>query len=328
LLEFHVYLKKSILEFERKLRFLNSNNPLLIKHLGLEKKSIISGNKKKTPSILQAVQAQLAYQLVFSNIQQKLGGKLRFAVSGGAPLDPEIADFFASCGIPILEGYGLTESTAPIFINTLFENKNGYVGKAIGDVEIRFAEDNEILIRSKKIMKSYYKNEQATEKVMIDDGFFRTGDIGELSEDGFLKITDRKKDLIKTAGGKFIAPQKLQNLFATDPLVDHIHIHGDKKKYVVALITLNKDRLLQLAKKHHISSNDFSQLTRSGTIHTEVRKVVAKVNSGLGSFESIKQFKILDHEFTIEDGQLTPSLKMKRKKIDERYNSEIDALYS
>jgi len=284
--------------------------------------------QKKTPSLLLAMKSQLAHQLVFSNIQRKLGGNLRFAISGGAPLDPDIADVFSACGIQILEGYGLTESTAPIFINTLFENKNGYVGKAIGDVEIRFDDDGEILIRSKKIMKSYYKNEAATQEVMTEDGFFRTGDIGELNEDGFLKITDRKKDLIKTAGGKFIAPQKLQNLFATDPLVDHIHIHGDKKKYVVALITLEKSRVLKLAEKHQISSTDFSQLTRSGTIHSEVRNVVARINSGLASFETIKQFKILDHEFTIKDGQLTPSLKMKRKVIDTLYTKELSDLYN
>ncbi len=283
--------------------------------------------KKKSPSFLQAMEAQLAYQLVYSKIQDKLGGNLRFAISGGAPLDPEIADVFAACDIPILEGYGLTETTGPIFINTLFENRSGCVGKAIGDVQLKFADDGEILVKSKKVMPSYYKNEEATEAVFDDEGFFKTGDIGELDEDNFLKITDRKKDLIKTAGGKFIAPQKLQNLFATDPLISHVHIHGDKKKYVVALVTLDKDQVLQLKRKHKMSSSDFSQLTKSERIKGEVRKSIARINADLASFETIKRFEILDHEFTIEDGQLTPSLKMKRKVIDDRYHAQISALY-
>ncbi len=301
---------------------------------GLFQRAISIGKKiselkrqKKSPSLLQALEAQIAYQLVYSKIQGKLGGNIRFAISGGAPLDPEIADVFSACDIPVLEGYGLTETTGPIFVNTLFENKSGCVGKAVGDVQVKFAEDGEILVKSDKVMSAYYKNEQATKDVFDDQGFFKTGDIGQLDDDGFLKITDRKKDLIKTAGGKFVAPQKLQNLFATDPLIDHIHIHGDKEKYVVALVTLNRDQLFQLKKKYKLSSDDYSQLTQSDRIQGEVRKVIAQVNAGLASFETIKRFEILDHEFSIEDGHLTPSLKMKRKVIDERYKDLIAGLY-
>lgn len=284
-------------------------------------------NQKKSPSLLMALEAQLAYQLVFSKIQQRLGGNLRFAISGGAPLNPDIAHIFASCNIPILEGYGLTETTGPIFINTLFEKRNGTVGKAIGDVDIQFADDKEILIKSKKVMRSYYKNEEATQEAFTEAGYFKTGDIGELSADGFLKITDRKKDLIKTAGGKFIAPQKLQNMFAKNPLISHIHIHGDKKKYVVALITLDAEALMKIKKDNKISSSDYSQLSRSSIVQSQVKKAVADVNAELASYETIKRFCILDHDFSIAGGELTPSLKMKRKAIDKKYEEQLNALY-
>ena len=282
---------------------------------------------KKSPSFFQALKSQFAHQLVFSEIHSKMGGRLRFAISGGAPLDSEIADFFAACGLPVLEGYGLTETTGPIFVNTLFENMNGSVGKAIGDVKIKLAQDGEILVSSKKVMPCYFENEQATKDAMTEDGFFRTGDIGKLTDGGFLKITDRKKDLIKTAGGKFVAPQKLEKRFSKNPLIDHIHIHGDRKKYIVALITLNRDKVFQLKEEHKISSSDFSQLTRSELIQTEVRKAVAQVNADLASHETIKRYHILDHNFSIEEGQLTPSLKMKRKVIDKQYQKQIDSLY-
>lgn len=300
---------------------------LFKKAMKIGMKSVDLREQKKSPSLLQAFKAQMAHQMVFSGIHNRLGGNLRFAVSGGAPLDPSIADFFAACGIPVLEGYGLTETTGPIFVNTLFENRNGTVGKAVGDVKLRLDEDGEILIKSDKVMAGYFKNQQATREVITEDGYFRTGDIGELSEEGFLKITDRKKDLIKTAGGKFVAPQKLQQQFTTNPLINHIHIHGDKKKYIVALITLDKDLVFKIKKDHGISSSDYSQLTRSELIQSEVRQVVAQVNSHLASYETIKRFDILDHDFTIEEGQLTPSLKMKRKVIDEQYKKKIDALY-
>jgi long-chain acyl-CoA synthetase len=283
--------------------------------------------KKKTPSFLQAIKSQLAYQMVFSQIQEKLGGRLRFAVSGGAPLDKEIADFFSNCGISILEGYGLTESTGPIFVNTLFQHKNGCVGRAIGDVEVKFDTDGEILIKSKKIMTGYYNNEEETKKVFTEDGYFRTGDIGALDSEGFLEITDRKKDLIKTAGGKFIAPQKIQSLFTQNPLIGHVHIHGDKQKYVVALLTLEKDELYNLRKDHHIANENFAELSQHEKIQKLVRNAVSQANSKLASFETIKRYKVLDHEFTIEKGHLTPSLKMKRQKIDQMYNDDLKELY-
>lgn len=282
---------------------------------------------RKSPSWSLALKYQIARKVVFRTIHEKLGGNLRFTVSGGAPLDPEIGNFFESCGLPILEGYGLTESTAPIFINTMFESKPGTVGKAIGEVRAKLDDDGEILIKSKKIMKEYYRNPEATQKAFTEDGYFRTGDIGEIDSQGFLKITDRKKDLIKTAGGKFIAPQKLQNLFATAPLIDHIHVHGDKKKYVVALVTLAKDHVLTLKKQYQLKESSFEKLVFDPTVENSVRSCIAEVNQKLASYETIKRYKVLDHEFSIEGGQLTPSLKMKRKRIDELYKSDLDSLY-
>ena len=218
--------------------------------------------------------------------------------------------------------------TLPHSNTSLFANKIGAVGKAIGDVQVRFDSDKEILVKSDKVFSHYFENQESTEKVFTEDGYFRTGDIGELDEQGYLKITDRKKDLIKTAGGKFVAPQKIQNLFATEPLVGHIHVHGDKEKYIVALLTLEKDQVLKLKNKFEIGSTDYKEILENNKIKAEIRQCVAKVNSQLASFETIKRFQVLDHEFTIEDGQLTPSLKMKRKIIDEMYSKEIKALYN
>ncbi len=288
---------------------------------------LASRKEKQTPSLGLAMGSVLAHQLVFKNIQQKLGGRLRFAVSGGAPLDPQIAHFFEKCGISILEGYGLTETTGPVCVNTLFETKPGTVGKSIGEVQIRFADDGEILVKSKKVMKSYYLDDESTQAAFDEDGYFKTGDIGELDEEGFLKITDRKKDLIKTAGGKFVAPQKIQNLFATQPLISHAHIHGDKKKYIIALLTLDKDQVAKFKEANGIVTSDFSEGLESKKLFEEVRQIVAEINKKLASFETIKNFKILDKDFTIESGELTPSLKMKRKVIDKNHQSTIEDLY-
>ncbi len=284
--------------------------------------------QKSTPPMTLGLRSLLAHNLVFKNIQQKLGGRLRFAVSGGAPLDPQISHFFEKCGVSILEGYGLTETTGPIFVNTLFEMKSGTVGQAIGDVKVKFAEDGEILIKSDKVMKSYYLNDEATREVFDEEGYFKTGDIGELDSNGYLKITDRKKDLIKTAGGKFVAPQKIQNLFATQPLISHVHVHGDKKKFIVALLTLDEQEVLKFKEAHQLSASTFALMLESKKLNEEVRRVVAEINKNLASFETIKNFKILDKDFTIEGGELTPSLKMKRKVIDQKFQGLIDELYS
>lgn len=284
--------------------------------------------QKENIPVKLLLEYKLAHKLIFSKLAAKLGGKVRFAVSGGAPLNGDIAEFFHAAGLLILEGYGLTETCAAISLNTAVDYKFGSVGKPLGDdTDIKIDEDGEILVKSDKVMKEYYNNPEATKDVFTEDGYFRTGDVGKIDENGFLLITDRKKDLIKTAGGKYIAPQKLEKLLKLSKYISNVLIHGDKKKYVVALITLDPDTVSDFAKQKNISYNNFAELTDKNEVYQIIRDVVADVNSQLASYESIKAFHVLDHDFTIEDGQLTPSMKVKRKLCDKRYEKEISDLY-
>ena len=275
--------------------------------------------------LLMVPKYELADRLILSQVRNAFGGRLRFAICGGAPMNQEIARFFHACGILVLEGYGLTETTGAVCVNTPHDYKFGTVGKPIGDVQIKFAEDGEILLKSQKVMREYVGDEEATKKALVD-GWFHTGDIGEL-EGGKLKITDRKKDLIKTAGGKYVAPQKLEGLLRTHSLISNAHIHGDQRKYIVALLTLDKAALEQLADAKDLKTEEDAELLEHPVILQIVREIVAEANSQLASYESIKRFKILSREFTIESGELTPSLKVKRKVVDQRYKNELDELY-
>ncbi len=269
---------------------------------------------------------QLADVLLFRKLREGLGGRLRFVVSGGAALEPKLAEFFHKAGLLILEGYGLTETTAAITCNTPGSYQFGTVGRPMTDVEIKIAADGEILVKSDKVMKGYYKDEASTEQV-IQNGYFHTGDVGEFTKDGFLRITDRKKDLIKTSGGKYVAPQKLEGLLKTVPLISHALIHGDRRKYVVALITLNEPYAKTLAKENGWTYRDLKALSQLPEIRENVRKAVAQVNTQLASYETIKNFAILPEDFTIERGELTPSLKIKRRVCDERYKDVLEGLY-
>lgn len=271
-------------------------------------------------------QYQLAKKLVFSKLIEKLGGKMRFAVSGGAPLSKEIGEFFHAADFLILEGYGLTETTAAVTLNTPLEYEFGTVGKPFGDVEIEFAEDGEILVKSNKVMKEYYKKPEATAEV-FQGGYFATGDIGELTEKGFVKITDRKKDLIKTAGGKYVAPQKLEGLLKLNKYVSQVLIHGDKRKYIVALVTLDQPSVESFALENQISFQDVSSLAQNPKVQQLIRDAIAETNTHLSSYETIKNFHVLGHDFTQEAGELTPSLKVKRKYCDQKYKEIIDGLY-
>lgn len=282
---------------------------------------------KKIPPLQVLLEYQAAKRLVFDKLMKKLGGKLRFAVSGGAPLSSEISKFFHASNLLILEGYGLTETTAAVFVNTPFEYRFGTVGKPVGDVQTKIAPDGEICVKSKKIMRSYYNNEAATKDVFDDEGFFKTGDIGELDSEGFLKITDRKKDLIKTAGGKYVAPQKLENLLKLDKNISNVLIHGDQKKYIVSLITLNPETMKSFAQDNQIIYKEISELSKHPKVKDLIRNAVAQTNSQLASYETIKNFAILPNDFTVESGELTPSLKVKRKILDKKYESQIKALY-
>lgn len=279
--------------------------------LAVGKRVSAAVQEKRPLGLLLTLEFEIAKKLVFDKINQQFGGRLRFAVSGGAPLSAEISRFFHGIGLLICEGYGLTETTAGVCFNTPLHYKFGTVGKPLADVQVKIAPDGEILIKSKKVMREYYKNPEATKEVFTD-GFFHTGDIGHLDKDGYLLITDRKKDLIKTAGGKYVAPQKLENLLKQNPNISNVLIHGDQKKYIIALLTVAP----------HLK--DKAKETETYNI---IRDAVADANTQLASFESIKKFAILPNEFTVESGELTPSLKVKRKFCDQKFKDVIDQLY-
>jgi long-chain acyl-CoA synthetase len=270
---------------------------------------------------------EIAKRTVLNKITEAFGGRLRFAVSGGAPLAKEISSFFHACDILVLEGYGLTETTGAITVNSHFDYKFGSVGKPFGDVQIKIAEDGEILVHSKKVSKGYFKDPQGSSEMFSEDGWLKTGDIGEILSSGDLKITDRKKDLIKTAGGKYVAPQKLENLLKIHPVIAEVIIHGDKKKYIVALITLNKERVFTYAKEKNLTYSDYATLLRHPHIQGWIRSIVAETNKQLGSFEMIKRFSLLPNEFSVQNGELTPSLKIKRKLLEKRFHDQLSALY-
>jgi long-chain acyl-CoA synthetase len=282
---------------------------------------------EKNPVPLElSVRYGLAKKLVFDKISSRLGGQLRFAVCGGAPLNRDIAEFFHAANILVLEGYGLTETTGAVAVNTPFDYRFGTVGKAMGEVKLKIADDGEILVQSRKVMREYWQNPEATANAIVN-GWFHTGDIGEISPEGYLRVTDRKKDLLKTAGGKYVAPQKLEGLLKTNPYISQVHIYGDQKKYVVALLTLNLDAIRQYAEDNSMTVKDEKSLTQNAKIKELIRGAIAEANSHLASFESIKNFAILPTEFTVQSGELTPSLKVKRKVVDERYRDILEKLY-
>lgn len=288
----------------------------------------VSSYKVKRESIPLAVmlQYQIANKAVLHKIREALGGRIRFVVSGGAPLAKEVAEFFHAADVLILEGYGLTETTGAVCVNTPFDYKFGTVGKPLADVKIKIAEDGEILLKSDKVMKEYYQQPQETEK-SFPDGWFATGDIGELLPSGHLRITDRKKDLIKTAGGKYVAPQKLEKILKIHPFISNILIHGDQKKYIVALLTLDAGWIKNWAQEQKITVVDDAAFAAHPKVQELVRKAIAQVNSELASFETIKNFAIIPQDFTVEAGDLTPSLKVRRKFLDQKHKALIDSLY-
>jgi long-chain acyl-CoA synthetase len=270
---------------------------------------------------------KIADQLVFSKIRTKFGGRVRMTVSGGAPLSAELCEFFHAAGIKVVEGYGLTETTAAISVNRPDDFSFGTVGKPLGNTEFRFAEDGEIQTRGDMVFREYFKNPTATAEVFTDDGWFCTGDIGEITQRGFLKITDRKKELIKTSGGKYIAPQKLENLLKGVRFISQAMIYGDREKYIVALITLNEAEIQKWAASQGISFTNFEDLTKEAKVLDLVQKEINGVNTHLAHFETIKKFRILPKDLSIEAGELTPSLKLKRKVCTERYKDYIQSLY-
>ncbi len=269
----------------------------------------------------------LAERLVFRKVRERMGGRLRFCISGGAPLSPEIAEFLHALGVLVLEGYGMTENSTVTAVNRLDRYKFGTVGKALPGTEIRIAPDGEILIRGGHILKEYYRDPEATREAVDADGWLHSGDIGVLDDEGFLRITDRKKDIIVTSGGKNVAPQNVENLLKNDKFVSQAFVYGDRRKYLTALLTLAPDEVAKWAAQNGIAETDPAALARNPRVQGMMRARVDEINEKLASFEQVKKFAILPSDFTQETGELTPTLKVKRKVVIQKYGRILDALY-
>jgi long-chain acyl-CoA synthetase len=271
----------------------------------------------------------LGRKLVFPKLthalNERFGGRMRFFVSGGAPLAPKIAWFFDTLGFTILEGYGLSESSAGTFVNRPGQNRIGTVGPPVPGTEVRIAEDGEILIKGPGVMKGYFNNPAATAEV-LRDGWLYTGDIGHLDEAGHLVITDRKKDIIVTAGGKNVAPQNLENELKTDPLISQVMVHGDRRKFLSALVTLNEENARKWAADSGIPAD--AALHEHPALTARIQRAIDALNAKQASYATIKRFAIIKGDFTQETGELTPTLKVKRKVVTQKYRSVLDGFYT
>jgi long-chain acyl-CoA synthetase len=283
----------------------------------------------KEPGGLLALQLRLAERLVFSKIKATFGGRVRYFISGSAPLSSEIAEFFHACGVLILEGYGLTETSAASFVNRPNHFAFGTVGLALAGTEVKLApEDGEILIKSPAVMQGYHNLPDQTAEAMTPDGWLRTGDIGELTAEGFLRITDRKKDLIKTSGGKYIAPQAIEGkLKAHCPYISQVIIHGDKRNFVTALVTLDEEATMQWAKGHGMNGKRYDEVVKTEEARQLLTPYFNEVNQSLAKYETVKQFVILPKDLSVDEGELTPSLKVKRKVVEKKYAALLDKMY-
>ena len=294
--------------------------------IGTGGKYVEAKTKNKVGPFLQR-KYNLATKLVFSKLHERVGGNLRFFVSGGAPLSKEIAEFFYKAGILVLEGYGLTETSPVIAVNHEEKFKFGSVGPAVPDVEVKIADDGEILTRGPHIMKGYYKNKAATEEAIDKDGWLHTGDIGYLDSDNFLHITDRKKNIIVTAGGKNVTPATIENLLVTSPYIEQVMVLGDKRKFLSALIVPSYEALEKYASNNGIEYSGRDELLKKNEIHQIVGAEIQKLTGELARFEQVRKFTLLPEQFTIEGDEITPSLKIKRKVISEKFADIIEQMY-
>ena len=271
----------------------------------------------------------LADRLVFSKVRERFGGRIRFFISGSAALSSDIGDWFHAAGMLILEGYGLTETSAGATINRPDAFKLGSVGLPLPGSEVKIAEDGEVLIKGPNIMRGYHNLPDETKAAMLDGGWFASGDIGEIDEDGFLKITDRKKDLFKTSGGKYIAPTHIEGMFkGICPLVSNVLVIGNDRNFCSALIALEEDAATAWAAHHGMSGKSYAEIAASDAMNDEIQKSIDQLNAKLNRWETIKKFAILDRDLSVESGELTPSLKVKRKVVEENFKDTVEGFYA
>jgi long-chain acyl-CoA synthetase len=285
------------------------------------KPAILAGETPASPAW------KIANKLVFSKIRQGLGGRVETFISGGAPLGRELAEWFATVGIRIHEGYGLTETSPVIAVNTPIHHRIGTVGKILPNLEVRIAADGEILARGPSVFKGYWNRPEETQNA-FEDGWFKTGDIGHIDADGYLSVTDRKKELIKTSGGKFIAPQPIENSLKLNPLVGTAVVVGDKRKFACALISPNFALLEEWARTNGVSFSSRADLIANAKVQSLYEELVEGANEKLARFEKLKRVVLVPDEFTPENGALTPTMKLRRRIVEDRYRRQIDELYA
>ncbi len=306
------------------------------KSVGLKEKILhwaLATGKRNRQAILEGrtpggLGWKLADKLVFSKIREAFGGQVRIFVSGGAPLGIDTAGWFADVGIRIFEGYGLTETSPVIALNYPKAHRIGTVGQTLSNIEIRFAEDGELEVRGPSVFAGYWKKEHETAEVFAEEGWFRTGDIGKVDAEGFLSITDRKKELIKTSGGKFVAPQPIENKLKANTLVGQAAMVGDKRKFVAVLISPNFDALDTWAKGQGIATGDRAAMVKDAKVTALYKGIVDGVNKDLAHFETMKKIAVVPDEWSLESGELTPSMKLKRRVVEQKYKDVIAGFYN
>ncbi|BDB58307.1 MULTISPECIES: AMP-dependent synthetase/ligase [Rhodococcus] len=281
----------------------------------------------RSPGLLDKLQHGLADKLVFSTVRERFGGHLRFFISGSAALNPEVGEWFDAVGIPVLEGYGLTETSAATFVNRPYANRIGTVGWPVPGTEVRIAEDGEVLVRGPGVMTGYHNRPDATAESLSDDGWFRTGDIGSLDDEGYLRITDRKKDMFKTSQGKYVAPSSLAATFkGMCPYASEIVVYGEGKPYCVALVALDPESVGEWANKNGVSGS-FEDIARHDKTHDLISGYIDELNLQLNRWEQIKKFTIIERELSVESGDLTPSMKLRRKVVVDNFADRLAGLY-
>ncbi len=299
--------------------------------LGVGKQVMEERAAGRQPNPLLAAQYAVADKLVLAKVRERFGGRVRFFISGSAALNTDVAKWFGSVGLLILEGYGLTETMAATCVNRPVVGGYSYgsVGWPVPTTDVKIAEDGEILVKGPGVMRGYRNRPDATAEAFDSDGYFRTGDIGEIDESGFVKITDRKKDLFKTSGGKYIAPSQIESTFkGLCPYVSQILVHGEGRNYATALLTLDPDAITAWGAQNRMAGKSYAEITQSEGARELVQGYIDQLNSHLNRWETVKRFVILDRDLTVDEGELTPSLKLKRKVVAEKYKDDLESLYS